>query len=399
LIKVAFWYDRPIAYTGGLNYIRNLLFAISLVNRGRIEPYLFLGSAVSCEEARGFAELAIIVRTRVLDRGSLCWFLDRLFVKGVGSQILVKRELHKHGIRIVSHAAHVAGLGPAFRVIAWFPDFQFLHLPEFFPGLDVKKEVLRLRRLIEQADASILSSYAALEDFRSIAPKNCVSRARVLQFVSQPRVNLAAVDEEEAKQLIAGKYGVEGRYFYLPNQFWIHKNHWVVFKAVAQLKARGIEILVVCTGNLQDYRMRNTEYVDALSNFIVTHSLGDNIRILGLVPYEDVLLLMRGCSAVINPSRFEGWSSTVEEAKSLGKRVALSNIAVHREQAPSDALYFDPDDVSVLGSILEKWWHSSPPPNLEFGSRQNPSLRERTVAFGERYIDLVERVQAGRANS
>ena len=41
---------------------------------------------------------------------------------------------------------------------------------------------------------------------------------------------------------IERKYGFRGIYFYLPNQFWVHKNHWVVLKAVASLKARGVEI-------------------------------------------------------------------------------------------------------------------------------------------------------------
>ena len=122
------------------------------------------------------------------------------------------------------------------------------------------------------------------------------------------------------------------------------------------MKARGSEILLVCTGNLKDYRIRNNEYIEALTAFVANESLSNNILMLGLVPYEHVLYLMRNCVAVINPSRFEGWSSTVEEAKSIGKRIALSNIPVHREQAPPGALYFDPDDVHALSSILEKWW-------------------------------------------
>ncbi len=40
------------------------------------------------------------------------------------------------------------------------------------------------------------------------------------------------------------------------------------------------------------------------------------------------------CStALINPSQFEGWSTTVEEAKSLGVKMLLSDLEVHKEQA------------------------------------------------------------------
>ncbi len=389
---MAFWHDRPVEYSGGLNYIRNLLYAISLVNAGRLDPFLFLGTSISDKEAEGFAPLATVVRTRILERGSVCWFFDRLLVRGVGSHFLVKRELRRHGIHIVSHAAHVSGLGPSFRVVSWLPDFQFLHLPEFFPGLDVDKEIRRLRTIISQADAIVLSSHAAFGDFQTIAPQSSVPRARVLQFVSQPHVSLSIPGKAIAKQELERKYGLKGKYFHLPNQFWVHKNHWVVFRAVAELKARGTEILLVCTGNLKDYRFRNGDYVDALRHFVVSESLEANIRILGLIPYEDVLSLMRNSVAVVNPSRFEGWSSTVEEARSVGKRIALSNIAVHREQGPARAQYFDPDDVSGLCLILERWWNGPEVSNAEAESEAASSLRDRTLAYGEGYIRLVQQI-------
>ena len=61
---------------------------------------------------------------------------------------------------------------------------------------------------------------------------------------------------------------------------------------------------------------------------------------------------MRASDAVLNPSLFEGWSTTVEEAKSLGKRVVLSDIPVHREQAPAGAVYFPPRNPKALADVL-----------------------------------------------
>jgi hypothetical protein len=40
----------------------------------------------------------------------------------------------------------------------------------------------------------------------------------------------------------------------------------------------------------------------------------------GVVPHAHVLQLMRQSLAVLQPSLFEGWSMSVEEAKSIGKR-------------------------------------------------------------------------------
>jgi len=60
--------------------------------------------------------------------------------------------------------------------------------------------------------------------------------------------------------------------------------------------------------------------------------------------YRDILALNARADALVNPSRFEGWSTTVEEAKALGTPLVLSNLPVHREQVAERALYFDPDD-------------------------------------------------------
>ena len=57
------------------------------------------------------------------------------------------------------------------------------------------------------------------------------------------------------------------------------------------------------------------------------------------LPYAELLVLMQGARALINPSRFEGWSTSVEEARTLGVPMLLSSIAVHREQAGDVADY------------------------------------------------------------
>jgi glycosyltransferase involved in cell wall biosynthesis len=62
--------------------------------------------------------------------------------------------------------------------------------------------------------------------------------------------------------------------------------------------------------------------------------------LLGLIPHEYIPALIRSCAALINPSTFEGWSTTVEEAKSMGTPMILSSLRVHREQS-EDALFFD----------------------------------------------------------
>ena len=75
---------------------------------------------------------------------------------------------------------------------------------------------------------------------------------------------------------------------------------------------------------------------------------------LGKVPYEDVIALMKNCEALINPSLFEGWSTTVEEAKSLGIKLLLSDISVHFEQLGNKAKYFKKNSALSLANLIEE---------------------------------------------
>lgn len=395
MTKVAFWYDRPQAYSGGLNYIRNLLHAIQITGDKSVEPYVFFGTKVDSKVISHFDPLAKVVRTRLLDRRSFTWFVHKVLFRFFGSLLMVERELARHGIFIVSHAENVYGRRRRLRVIGWIPDFQYLHLPELFPGLNVEAETRRLQRIVSETDVVILSSHAALQDFRQIAAKGSEKKVRVLQFVSQPNIALAGDLHMVSADRIADKYNFKGKYFFLPNQFWLHKNHAVVFEAVRQLKAVGVDVLVLCTGNLRDYRLNDTSHADGLRAYIEAHHLQESIRILGLIDYEDVLFLMKNCLAVLNPSRFEGWSSTVEEAKSIGKQVVLSNIPVHIEQAPIGARYFSPDDAEGLASILKELWNAPGDGRSHQGEAlAREHLKERTRAYGRDYAELIRQVES-----
>ncbi|UZD42473.1 glycosyltransferase [Selenomonas sputigena] len=133
------------------------------------------------------------------------------------------------------------------------------------------------------------------------------------------------------------KYGIEGKFFFLPNQYWKHKNHKIVLQALRILKEEGKFVRVVSTGNTSDYRAPG--HFAALEAFVKEHELGDRYLILGMIPYADVQALAEASLGYINPSFFEGWSTTVEEAKYRGKPILLSDLKVHREQAPAKGVF------------------------------------------------------------
>jgi glycosyltransferase involved in cell wall biosynthesis len=397
VIKVAFWYDRPLEYSGGLNYFRNLVYALSRMEDAGIQPYVFFGTHVDGATIREFSQFATVVTTPLLHRRTLPWVIHRVLFEYLGSLYLINRLVRKHGIEIVSHGEHVYGKVRPFRVVYWIPDFQYLHLPELFPASFFARQTRLIRAVAEQADAVVLSSHAAHEDFRQIVGDDLASRVTVLPFVSQPTLTAVEEPAEARRSRLKDRYGVTGRFFYLPNQFWKHKNHAVVLEAVRLAKDRGVELRVVCTGNLKDYRTGDETYADQVSSYIASNRLQGQISVLGSIEYSDVLRLMEESIGLINPSRFEGWSSTVEEAKSLGKCIILSDIPVHREQAPARAAYFQPDDAAELARILIEHWNSPTDLDVQLERRRaKETLARRTLEFARGYADVIRNLLPGR---
>jgi glycosyltransferase involved in cell wall biosynthesis len=287
----------------------------------------------------------------------------------------------KNGIDVLLPLLDVPPWDVASKLVGWIPDLQHVYLPEFFGEEELQKRNATIRRLAERAALVILSSNAARRDFVSVAPQG-EKKARVLSFPSLLAFDPLSENPESSRT----KFNLPEKFALVANQFWAHKNHMAVVNAVAQLRDRGITVPVVMTGLPVDHRDRSNSNFSFLLQAIASAGLNDQIRILGQVPYADLVNLMRTAAVIIQPSRFEGWSTIVQDAKALGRPLVCSDIAVHREQAP-DALGFFPCDGPELlcGMVVEHWGKLQAGPNkdletaalaveLEFARRQAATL-------------------------
>ncbi|MCL4501103.1 MAG: glycosyltransferase, partial [Deltaproteobacteria bacterium] len=112
-----------------------------------------------------------------------------------------------------------------------------------------------------------------------------------------------------------------------------------------------------------------------------------------IVKEEELAALMRHAMAMINPSLFEGWSTTVEEAKSLGKRILLSDIPVHKEQAPERGIFFPPHEPEALAEALQSVMENFDPAVEAAAARRAAArLIDRQQAFGRAYEALVKQL-------
>jgi glycosyltransferase involved in cell wall biosynthesis len=192
----------------------------------------------------------------------------------------------------------------------------------------------------------VLSSQTALGHFDAAYPNH-----KVREFVLPFAVTLGALSPLNFDELKA-KYGVADAYFVCCNQFWKHKNHALLLKAIAHLANRHTEVQFCFTGNESD--RRHPGYFQELRQLARDLGIEARVRFLGFIPRTDQLALMAHALAVVQPSLFEGWSTVVEDVKALNRRLVVSDIPVHREQLTRYpyAQFFDPHDAIALAEAL-----------------------------------------------
>lgn len=324
--------------------MKNLLYAINTLEDSQIETIVFVPTDVSKTLADEFRSLTKVVEVSFMTRKSLTWIIWRGFRKLFESDFMVEIFLRKYKIDIFSHS-NLIGLKKS-KSVNWIPDFQHMRLPVMFQADDIRIRTSEFSKMSRKSDGVILSSFDALKDYR-LFTGDTSGKVRVLQFVSQP--GRYRDNSPEELNAVRTKYNIEHDYFLIPNHFWKHKNHMVVFSAMAILRKKGLSPVMVCTGLVDDYR--HPEYIDQTKQYITENKI--DVRLLGLISYDELIILLKNAIAVINPSLFEGWSTTVEECKSLGKNMILSDIGVHREQNPPDSYFFNPENSEELASILE----------------------------------------------
>jgi glycosyltransferase involved in cell wall biosynthesis len=189
------------------------------------------------------------------------------------------------------------------------------------------------------------------------------------------------------------KHHLPDKFIYLPNQLWRHKNHLTAFRAVKILADRHSRVCLVCSGNLSD--RRNPAYKEEVFQYVKESGLSDRVFILGMVDFDDVYALIRQSCCVLNPSLYEGWSTTVEETKTIGKPMILSDLDVHREQNPPETVYFEPRNSEMLAAAMERAWQLYPAgPSRQMEETAARDYPGRSKRFAQSFADICRAAAA-----
>ena len=260
------------------------------------------------------------------------------------------------------------------KVISWYADFQHKFYPEFFSKLTLIRRELRIRLTLRNATDLVLSSHDAVSHLIKFYRVKDKLNIHILQFASNID-DIALIDFEQLKK----KYQLPDKYFMISNQFHKHKNHIVLLEAFSLLKKKGKQYHFVITGKMEN--RGNEKYIESIRSLIEKDKLNDAVSLLGLVPRQEQLSMMKYAQAVIQPSLFEGWSTVIEDAKSLQVPVIASNLPIHREQLGDKGRYFNPKDAKELAQIISLFQHC--------GGNIYEDYNLRVRQFAKNFIEII----------
>lgn len=342
-LKIAFTFIPRRLHAGGFNYLRNLFTSLDRYCPGELEPVMFAGWSDDNEELASFAAIprVRVVKDRAFERNHSG--MPNALLAGI--DFAAAAAFRSANVDVVFEHARFFGWRLPLPAVAWFPDLQHRRLPHLFSRAAWWRREVGFRAQLASGRSIVLSSQSALDDCRHFYPR-AGNQMSVVRFASRPTDDLLAVNPHEVIRF----YDLPEQYFYLPNQFWRHKNHKLVLDALALLAGQGIKAVVAVSGGPDE----PPDYFKAIMREAEERGLKENFRYLGMIPLGHVYALLRSCTALINPSRFEGWSTTVEEAKSFEVPMIISNLDVHLEQTNGAESYFDVDDSGALAAHLAK---------------------------------------------
>lgn len=344
------------SWLGGINYFQNLLSCYRQYPDPEVTLALFSAHPEDLDQYRSEAiEVFAWPEMPQFHFSTVPRRVARRLLKYDPAQMSC---LIDHGVDLLSHNS--IGKQKAINTLCWQPDFQHMALKHLFSKEDCKHRDTYIRRT-RMWGHILLSSQAAADDFREFFPELASVQTHILHFPGVAILKVEPLSREE----LSKHYPITEPYFYLPNHFWKHKNHGVVVEALRMTRR---EIRVICTGSTDDWR--DPTYYPGLMERVAGGGLSGRFISLGPVPYPIVASLMHHAIGVLQPSLFEGWSTTVEEAKAMQKLIILSNIKVHREQAPERGAYFAPGSAEELADCMDRAYSALNPSNEETCAKQ-----------------------------
>ena len=215
-----------------------------------------------------------------------------------------------------------------------------------------------------QFNKNLSRSIAVLVE-SDLGKKNAIYRYRLDEnrvhvFPLQPASTIAQSKKIQTNDKITNnyidikkKYDLEQDYIFYPAQFWPHKNHIYILKALNILKKENsISLGAIFSGSDQG----NLSYIKDMTK---KFNLESRVRFVGFVSNEEINYLYLQSLALVMPTYFGPTNMPPLEAFKLNVPVLYSDLPGLRDQVNEAALLLDLNDPNSLVLNIKKLLSSS----------------------------------------
>jgi len=202
---------------------------------------------------------------------------------------------------------------------------NFLYLPE-------------IKYSIKRADAVVTISNSVAEEIKDTFPFT-TNKIEIVTPAYQSDLFHPILDEKIIEKFLKD-HQIKNKFILAMNMKVLRKNFILLVNAFEKVRTDGI----LCVGGT----LRDSQITFA------KQKLGDRFKYLGYLKTEELPLAYSNASALIAPSRAEGFDMPPLEARACGTYVIASDIPIHHEVLEDEAEYFGVDDVDKLSRLISE---------------------------------------------
>lgn len=230
-------------------------------------------------------------------------------------------------------------------------DLKHVHRPQDHDPADHARR--RRWGRVAQAARLVVSSYAHIREDVVAHFKVARERTAVLPIAVPDEIRLWAREAPRGRVAPPRRFP-RPPYALLPAQFWPHKNHEGVIRALGLLRReRELDISLVCTG-----QVRGLAGADAarIRHIAVSEGVSDLVRFMGHVNRDELRQLYEAARLVIVPTLYDPGSFPAMEALALGKPLAAARVTSIPETVGDAGVLFDPSQPRDIADALQPLW-------------------------------------------
>ena len=338
-------YDGKRAFqnkTGLGNYIRSLI-AILTKHYPNNDYTLFAPKETNLFDVNAFQNVKAIFPATKLAKYFASWWRQN----GITKAIAASNINIYHG---VSNELPFTIKRAGIKTVVTVHDIIFERYPKTYSFDEGYVHRWKVKHACKAADAIIAISQQTKNDLINFY--KIPAQKIFICYQSCNPIFLQKISAKE-KEIIKNKYNLPNEYFLFVSSIAPRKNLIVICKALVLLKDKlRIPLVIIGNGKKEKEEAKTFMQINGLQDQLILLNEKPESKSLAFTTAADFPAIYQQASALIYPSIFEGFGAPLLEAMCSGIPVISSNTSSLPEVAGESALYFSPDDVSLLAEHM-----------------------------------------------